>query len=170
MSKTLELSVPAISDKLNSTNRCFNTDANELVKKIKSDVIYLDPPYNSRQYCDAYHLLENIASWQKPEVKGIARKMSRTTLKSRYCTKSATLAFEDLINNIDSKYILVSYNDTGKRANDRSNARLSDAEIISILQKRGKVKVFSRDYKLFTTGKSLINNNKERLFLCKVKT
>ncbi|MDR2589659.1 MAG: DNA adenine methylase [Oscillospiraceae bacterium] len=44
----------------------------------------MDPPYNSRQYCDAYHLLENIARWEKPEVSGVARKMDRTNLKSDY--------------------------------------------------------------------------------------
>lgn len=34
-------------------NHCFNEDTNELVKKISADVVYIDPPYNSRQYCDA---------------------------------------------------------------------------------------------------------------------
>ena len=28
----------------------------EKTHKGKIDVIYIDPPYNSRQYCDAYHL------------------------------------------------------------------------------------------------------------------
>ena len=35
----------------------------------------IDPPYNSRQYCDAYHLLENVARWEKPDVYGVAKKM-----------------------------------------------------------------------------------------------
>ena len=35
----------------------YKDDANELVKKIKADVVYIDPPYNSRQYSDSYHLL-----------------------------------------------------------------------------------------------------------------
>ena len=46
-------------------NQCFNEDANNLVKRISADLVYIDPPYNSRQYCDTYHLLENVARWGK---------------------------------------------------------------------------------------------------------
>ena len=45
-----------------------NEDANEFIKEVKADLVYIDPPYNSRQYCDAYHLLENVAVWNKPQV------------------------------------------------------------------------------------------------------
>lgn len=94
---SLELFVPLAEVHNNSNNKCFNKDANELVKEITADLIYIDPPYNSRQYCDAYHLLENVARWEKPDVYGIAKKMDRTKMKSRYCTQSATEAFNDLI-------------------------------------------------------------------------
>ena len=57
----------------------------------------LIPPYNSRQYCDAYHLLENVASWEKPEVFGVAKKMDRSNLNSKYCTHTASKQLEDLI-------------------------------------------------------------------------
>lgn len=89
----------------NPENRCYNADANDLVKLIQADLVYLDPPYNSRQYCDAYHLLENVARWEKPEVFGVARKMDRISLKSRYCTRGASKALEDLVRNITAKYI-----------------------------------------------------------------
>ena len=49
-------------------NEIYNMDSNELAKKIKADIVYIDPPYNSRQYGDAYHLLENVAEWKKPKV------------------------------------------------------------------------------------------------------
>ena len=127
----------------------------------------MDPPYNSRQYCDAYHLVENIARWEKPEVFGVAKKMDRTSLKSKYCTQSAPKAFDDLILKLDAKYILVSYNNMQTKGNDRSNARISDEEILSSLKKRGDVHVFSEEYKAFTTGKSDRNDNQERVFLCK---
>ena len=64
--KPLELLVPLAETHNNINNRCYNEDANEIVKKIKPDLVYIDPPYNSRQYCDAYHLLENVARWEKP--------------------------------------------------------------------------------------------------------
>ena len=53
-----------------------------------------------------------------------------------------------------------------QKGNDRSNAKISDDDIFRILRAKGEVKVFSEDYKAFTTGKSDINDNQERLFLC----
>ena len=164
--KELELTLLLPEKKLSEDNLCFNMDANELVKNINVDLLYLDPPYNSRQYSDAYHLIENVARWQKPEVYGVARKMDRSKLKSEYCTKNATKAFEDLIMNSRAKYILLSYNNMGEKGDERSNAKISDKDIISILEKKGKVKIFSKKYKSFTTGKSDIKQNEERLFLC----
>lgn len=165
--KTLELYVPLAEVHNTADNQCYNTDANELVKDITADLVYIDPPYNSRQYCDAYHLLENVARWEKPEVFGVARKMDRSTMKSKYCTQSATEAFEQLIGDIKAKYILLSYNNMAEKGNDRSNAKISDQDIMRILEKKGEVKVFSESYKAFTTGKSDVDDNQERLFLCR---
>lgn len=165
----LELCVPLAKQNNNENNLCFNMDANELVKTLYADLIYIDPPYNSRQYCDAYHLLENVALWQKPEVYGVARKMDRSQLKSKYCTQSATEAFEQLITDIKAKYILLSYNNMAEKGNIRSNAKISDSDIMRILEKKGVVSVFSEGYKAFTTGKSDIADNAERLFLCTCK-
>ena len=164
--KHLELYVPQPEPDVNENNVCYNMDTNELAPEIEADLIYIDPPYNSRQYCDAYHLLENVARWGKPEVFGVARKMDRTALKSDYCTQKATVAFENLIDSIHAKYILLSYNNMANKGNDRSNAKISDDDIMKILSKKGKVKVFSEDYKAFSTGKSDIQANQERLFLC----
>jgi len=162
----LELSIPLPADNLNSKNACYNEDANELVKRITADLVYLDPPYNSRQYCDAYHLLENIACWEKPAVTGEARKMDRTSLKSDYCTNKATYAFENLIQNINAHYILLSYSNMAQKGNDRSNAKIADEVIMRVLSAKGEVKVFTQDYKPFTAGKSDIMQHQERLFLC----
>ncbi len=164
--KHLELSVPWPNENLNENNLCYNMDANKLVSDIEADLIYIDPPYNSRQYCDAYHLLDNVAKWDKPDVFGIAKKMDRSSLKSAYCTKKAAAAFEELIDSIHAKYIILSYNNMAEKGNDRSNAKISDEDIMRILQKKGVVKVFAEDHKVFSTGKSNIKENQERLFLC----
>ena len=166
---SLELYVPLAEQNNNENNQCYNMDANELVKSLYADLVYIDPPYNSRQYCDAYHLLENVARWQKPEVHGVAKKMDRSELKSRYCTQSATEAFEQLIADIKTKYILLSYNNMAEKGNNRSNAKISDDDIMRILKNKGTVSVFSEGYKAFTTGKSDIADNAERLFLCVCK-
>ncbi|MCR6578530.1 DNA adenine methylase [Campylobacter insulaenigrae] len=169
LADNLSLAMPQLSNKLSANNCCFNKDANELVKEIYADLIYIDPPYNSRQYSDAYHLLENVATWQKPQVFGIARKMNRLHIKSKYCSSSANDAFIDLISNINAKYILFSYNNMATKGNSRSNARISDEVIMNTLNKKGKVSVFSQDYKAFNAGKSNIKDNSERLFLCNIR-
>ena len=163
---SLELSVPLAEVNTNTKNECFNEDANNLVKRIEADLVYIDPPYNSRQYCDTYHLLENVARWEKPEVFGVAKKMDRSSMKSKYCTASAVKAFETLVNDIKAKYILLSYNNMAEKGNSRSNAKITDKDIMRILEKKGTVKVFQESYKAFTTGKSDIEENAERLFLC----
>ncbi len=43
----------------------YNRDALEVVEATEADVLYLDPPYNTRQYADLYHVLENIALWRE---------------------------------------------------------------------------------------------------------
>ena len=144
-------------------------DANELVKKFKADIVYIDPPYNSRQYSDAYHFLENIATNNKPEVFGIAKKMDRTHIKSKYCLSSAKQTLEELIKNIEAKYILFSYNNTQQKANSRSNARINDNEILEILKSKGEVTVFEKDFSPFTVGKTNIKNHTERVFFCRVR-
>lgn len=149
--------------------KIYSEDANELVKKIKADLIYIDTPYNSRQYGDIYHVLENIATWTKPKLYGVARKpKDRSSTKSLYSTSRAPEAFEDLIKNITARYVLVSYNNMAKKGDGRSNAKISNEEIIDILSQRGKVKVFSSNFQVFTTGKTNIKNHKELLYLLEV--
>ena len=148
------LNIPARNNK---NNCCFNKNANDLVRQISADLIYIDPPYNSRQYSDTYHLLENIAHWAKPNVHGVARKMNRENIKSDYCTIRATTVFEDLIEHCRARYILLSYNNMANKGNARSNARISDNDIIRILNAKGDVKIFSKQYKPFSAGQSDIS-------------
>lgn len=170
LSRSIALKMPKLNDKLNKNNKILNLDANKLVEQYSADIIYIDPPYNSRQYCDAYHFLENLAVNHKPEVIGVARKMDRGHLKSGYCTNKASSEFKDLIKKIKAKYIIVSYNNTGEKINSRSNAKMSDVEIIEILEAKGKVAVYEKDFNAFTTGKTKLNEHKERLFVCEVET
>ncbi len=169
MVRPIKLLVPEVRHAHNTANEVHQMDANYLIEKISCDVLYLDPPYNSRQYSDAYHLLENLAEWKKPEVIGTARKMNRAHIKSNYCFKSATKAFADLIDKADCRHILLSYNNTGDSKGERSNARMRDNEILKILKRKGKVEVFERKYKAFTTGKSNGDDNAERVFYCRVR-
>lgn len=168
LSKELILKMPAFITSNNVRNVVFKKDANELVKEILPDVIYIDPPYNSRQYCDAYHLLENVAIWDKTSVFGVAKKTkNRSNEKSKYCTLKAPDSFAELIDNINAKYIVVSYNNTGVKGAGRSRAKISDNDILRVLHKKGEVKVFEVDHNQFNAGKNGdFKEHKERLFLC----
>lgn len=170
--KQFDYKLIKITNVFSNSASFYRGDANKIIKEIDFpfvDCVYCDPPYNSRNYSDLYHVLENVAEWKKPDVEGVARKMDRTNIKSEYCSKSAAKAFEDLVLNLKCKYIVLSYNNTGDKADGRSNARISDEDIIRILKMRGKVNVYSKKYKAFTTGKSNNNTNEERLFVCVVK-
>ncbi len=164
----IRLQIPEINYHNNKDNDVYKEDANLLIRKISCDVLYIDPPYNSRQYGDAYHLLENLSERKKPKVVGVAKKMDRSHIKSDYCLKNATQAFEDLIKNADCKHILLSYNNTWESKDSRSNARIKDEDIIRILQNKWEIEIFESDYRAFTTGKSDGEGNVERIFYCKV--
>lgn len=160
-----------LPSKLDIRNKCLNSDANSIANDIDTDVVYLDPPYNSRQYGDAYHLLENLVAWQKPGVFGVAKKMNRDHLKSKYSGKDAESAFSDLINDLapNTKVIVLSYNNTEKKSTARSNALLSDSVINEVFSNVGDLQIVSAKHKAFTTGRSFNPNNEERLFICKIK-
>ncbi|SDN76843.1 adenine-specific DNA-methyltransferase [Psychrobacillus sp. OK028] len=165
--KPILLRVPEFNENLDNEIYCM--DANDLVRNIKADLVYIDTPYNSRQYGDAYHLLENIVDWMKPHLTGVAMKMfNREHIKSDYSTQKAPIVFDDLIEHIDSKYIIVSYNNMAMKGNGRSNAKISNEEIITSLEKRGEVTVYETPFKVFTTGKTNIEDHKELLYVCKV--
>lgn len=143
-------------------------DANEVVKNHSSEVLYLDPPYNSRQYGDAYHVLENISRWDKPEVFGVAQKMDRTAIKSRYSTRSAITAFRELIQAADTRLIVLSYSNTGSSRDPRSNNVLMDEDIVEALSVKGKLTIHNIDFKEFSVGKTSSRDHQERLFVCEV--
>jgi len=147
----------------------YHEDANELVRKISADLVYIDTPYNSRQYGDIYHVLENVMDWKKPKLYGVAMKpKDRSKTKSLYSTAKAPDVFEDLIMHINARYILVSYNNMAHKGVGRSNAKISNDEIINILNKRGDVQIFNEPFQVFTTGKTHIKNHKELLYLVEV--
>jgi len=166
--RELLLQMPALNNGQNKSNEIYSEDGNTLIRRLQADILYIDPPYNSRQYSDTYHVLDNIILWAKPPVFGVAKKYDRTAFKSNYCGKGAVESFKDLIMNANVKHILFSYNNMGDKGNARSNAVMSDLEIKKVLKMRGRVKVFEKNHNQFTAGKSNIDEHTERVFWCKV--
>ena len=117
----------------------FNEDANTLIKKIKGDILYLDPPYNSREYGANYHLLNTIALYDDFTPKG--KTGLREYKKSNWCKKDKVYKeLETLIKNANFKFIFLSYNDEGL---------LSLKQIKEIFEKYGKYDLKSKTYKRF---------------------
>lgn len=126
--------------------KVYNLDSNILIKKISGDILYLDPPYNSRQYSSNYHILETIALYDNPEIKGITG-LRANSLKSNYCSKiKVKNELDELIKHSNFKYIFLSYNNEGL---------LSLNEIESIFKKYGKYKRYEKNfYQRFQSDKS----------------
>lgn len=118
----------------------YNQDSNSLIKDIKGDILYLDPPYNHRQYGSNYHILNTISKYEDFIPKGM------TGLPNYYKSKYARVndakdEFDDLIKNANFNYIYVSYNNEGI-------INLKDFK--NILKKYGEYKLFTFDgYKRF---------------------
>ncbi len=147
--------------------KIYKQNANELARKIKADIVYIDPPYNSRQYSRFYHLYETLVKWDKPQLHGVALKPVADNM-SVYCTVGAKNAFKDLVDNLDVKYFAVSYNNTYNSKSHSSENKIKLEEIEYILNQRGKTKVFECSHRFFNTGKTEFDDHKELLFITKV--
>jgi adenine-specific DNA-methyltransferase len=159
--RPLQLRLPAI-ELGDGGHQVYNEDLNALIHRLEGDVLYLDPPYNSRQYIDCYHVLENILRWDRPRLYGKTRKFRREALKSRYSRRpEAAQALAELIAAARCGHIFLSYNSEGI---------IPDGQIMAILQDKGRVEVFEREYSVFGNGAGSARRRllKERLFYCRV--
>ena len=86
---------------------------------------------------------------------------------SEYCTSRAKNAFKDLVENLDVKYLAVSYNNTYKSKSKSSANKIKYEEIVEILNNVGETQIFEQSHKYFNTGKTDFNDHKEFLFLTK---
>lgn len=162
--KKITLLEPKLVDnKLN--NKCYNDDANLLIKKIKGDILYIDPPYNERQYLPNYHLLETIAKYDNPSIYGKTGMRPYKSERSNYCIQTKVLSeFSDLIKNAKFKYIIVSYSSEGI---------MSKEDIKKVLVQRGIKKTFllhKIPYRRYKHKKGTSNHNlEEYLFFIETK-
>lgn len=147
--------------------KIFRDDSNTLVRNIKADVAFIDPPYNSRQYSRFYHLLEVLVKWEKPRLEGVAMKPPTENV-SEYSKTSAHKVFEDLIRNINVNYIAVIYNNTYTSKSSSSKNKITHDQILETLNKKGKTKVFEKKHKFFNSGKTQFIDHKEFLFITEV--
>lgn len=142
--------IPAEFDLSPNQQFVYNQDSNILIHKIEGDILYLDPPYNARQYGANYHLLNTIAVYDNFEP--IGKTGLRAYNKSQYCSKRLVIeAFEELIKNAKFKYIFLSYNNEGL---------MTIGEVKKIMKKYGKYDLAATNYQRFKADKTENRNHK----------
>ena len=138
---------PAEYELNENEHQIFNKDANELIKEIEGDILYLDPPYNARQYGANYHMLNTIAEYKPfvPSGKTGLRQYSR----SKYCSASFVKdEFDSLLKNAKFKYIFLSYNNEGL---------MPVNDIKAIMSKYGKYDLAQTNYQRFKADSNRLN-------------
>lgn len=133
-------------------NKVYNDNISNVITQIGGDILYMDPPYNARQYCANYHVLETIAKYDNPQLKGKTGLRDYSKQKSDFCSARTVVdAFDDVLRHADFEYIFLSYNNEG----------LMPFEIIkNTMQKYGEYDRFSTDYRRFKADKDENRNIK----------
>lgn len=145
----------------NKEHKVFNQNSCELISKIEADIIYLDPPYNQRQYAPNYHLLETIAKYDNPSIRGVSGMRNYEHQKSQFCNEEQGLKeLANIAQNANYKHLILSYNSEGI---------MPPSKILTILRRFGKVDLVEFDYLRFKSNSNGDNKNKkfikEQLYL-----
>ncbi|MBF6643948.1 MULTISPECIES: DNA adenine methylase [Chryseobacterium] len=114
-SATAELKLIPIKRSQNSGNgiKVYNEDSLQLIQKISGDILYLDPPYNGREYSAYYHLLNTIALYD-PTFKPKGKAGLRDYFTSQFCLKSKVEnALMTILSQANFRHIFLSYNNEG---------------------------------------------------------
>lgn len=162
-----ELIKPILKSTDHQKINIYRQDANELASKITSDIVYIDPPYSSRQYSRFYHVIETITKWDKPDLFGTALKPEPENI-SEYSKVKALDFFSELIVDLKAKYIVVSYNNTYSSKSKSSKNKMTLEEIKEVLSRKGITKTYSMEHKAFNAGNTNFNDHQEILFVTEV--
>jgi adenine-specific DNA-methyltransferase len=111
------------------------------------DLLYVDPPYNGRQYAGYYHVPEVIArGWfdGEPALRGKTGLLDDTAPRSDWCVaRRARRALEGLLAATRARHVLVSYNTEGLLPDRVMREVLGDAAV------DGRVRRFTKPYKRY---------------------
>ena len=142
--KEFELELLPIIDG-DKESKAYNENISDIIQNIGGDILYLDPPYNARQYCTNYHVLETIARYDSPELKGKTGLRDYSKQKSLFCSpRTVVEAFDDVLRHADFDYIFLSYNNEG----------LMPFDIIQhTMEKYGEYQRFEQEYRRFKADK-----------------
>jgi len=138
------------------SNTVYNKNSMDLLNRINVDILYLDPPYNARQYLPNYHVLETIAKYDNPTIKGVTGMREYCCEKSSFCnSKTALRDLETIARESQYWYLVLSYNSEGI---------MPQESIISVLSKYGKVKLEQFQYARYKSNNNGLSNSKRSVF------
>lgn len=143
----IELKEPVFSN-FESELEIYQKDAVLLSKELKNlDVAYLDPPYNQHPYGSNYFMLnlilKNKLDVEISKISGITQDWNRSAFNKPY---SALKSMEEIVSNLNSKFIIISYNSEGF---------ISFDEMSEMLKKYGKLKTVEITYNTFRGSRNL---------------
>lgn len=133
---------PSPLDTRSPAGRAYRGDGNALVRRLPVDVLYVDPPYNHRQYVKNYHVIEVLAELHtvadlrayEAEIYGKTGLRRFDDRLSDYCKKTARrgsspceAAFRDLVAQARAEHIVISYSEEGILGREEIGAALAAA-------------------------------------------
>lgn len=125
-------------------NKAWCTDIAKLIDKISGDILYLDPPYNSRQYPPYYHILETAVLYDSPDIYGITGRRPYQGQLSPFCMKDQALsAMVDIVRRARFGHVYISYSTDGI---------MNYEELCAQLKAFGTVECFFKPYKRYKSN------------------
>jgi len=135
-------------------------NALELIKRVSGDLLYLDPPYNSRQYSRNYHILETLMKYDNPSIKGKAGVREDSFISGFSQKRKAYDELKCILDGAKFKFVLLSYSNEGI---------IPVTEMIPLLEKYGKLTIKEITYPRFKSHNRSIQNREVTEFLFLVK-
>lgn len=119
----LELRMPEL---LAGAGSASQLEAVEAASRFAADVAYVDPPYNQHSYMGNYHVWETLVRWDAPEHYGVAcKRVDCRAYRSPFNRKrEAREALERVLERLDVRYVILSFNDEGYQSREALEAML----------------------------------------------
>ncbi|MBU4398717.1 MAG: DNA adenine methylase, partial [Planctomycetes bacterium] len=156
---------PPVLSRFECDVEVMQTDANSAAREVSDlDLAYIDPPYNQHPYGSNYFMLNLLVHYQRPKEISKVSGIPTDWRRSGYNTKAQSLdLLRNLLHTLDSRFLLLSFNDEGFIKPDT---------MMALLRQLGSVHVIEVPYNTFRGSRNLRDRDihvTEHLFLVERK-